>query len=445
MSIITEHWEGYSFIVPAYDKLLTIPETDYWTDIFVKNLKVGIEIEAEFPRSRSLEQVNRNLRDALKPINNISGISEHGVNSIKRDGSLSHGVEITTVGKRIHFWELFNQINYILRQLKSNGAKITPRCGLHTHLLISYYDDHKKELEKPIPGIIFKNFYNLLKRHLPELVFLTAALNKHEWEAITRYEHFCMAKNLMGFHNNKLTNELITGINAKYSFLNPYNMQVLTDGNSLKNFHVELRFADSTLVANQIVSMAILYASMVIKAIELSKYGLVGCGSDHYWGRTKVLYKEIRNDNGLGFVAQEKQRTSVTPDQSTLDEIQQRTKNLILTMKQTTNYFDKNAYQVLSKMSGYPVYQQLINRKKYDDIDKFLTPKDKREKKDFAQITQIIDTFQIIGCKNKTEWESKVAKLCGVNHRAMTSRIWKLNRIRKLIFDPDLGAVIFIE
>ena len=130
---------------------INIYESSYWKKFIKNNLKIGVEIECSFEDHSPRQDLERLLR----PTNNYSRFGESGINEVKGDGSLVNGVEITTVGRRVSFLELYFQYKHITDAMFAFDPAMGSHEGLHNHLLIDYGQNHNS-LELTFNEIIIK-------------------------------------------------------------------------------------------------------------------------------------------------------------------------------------------------------------------------------------------------------------------------------------------------
>lgn len=419
---------------------LTTNQVSYWKSQVNNNLKFGLELESEFKRGANYQttsQISQILKDALIPTSSNGKFGDYGVHSVIGDGSLANGLELPLVGKRLEFWSNIDQLNTITKLMKDNGAYLHQRAGTHNHMLLSYQNT-SNEMEKAMPGIIFRNFVQLFRRFAVELVWITST-NKGPNNQITRMENFRRHSGLMRFtpaRDNRTTEELVDLLNNEsYGFLRTEMMKV--NGENIERFHMELRFPDCTLNPSQIVAMQVFYKAMLLKAIEFSKYGVINAsGSVERFEEQKTLLRALCNQGN--------ERMSTGTTNENLEIIKDRAENMVLYFMNNIKQVDETALEVLEKLAEKPISIRRQEKDNLNAIEKQLLPKDNRDKSHFQEIAKVIDSMAIIGCETKKEWEEELANVLGISYKVANNKVWKFSQVRKIDFDKKLGTVMFV-
>lgn len=415
---------------------ISTEEARYWTRMFLSNLKIGVEMEVECRDGSSYDNIST-FKEILMPSYDCSQFGENGINNVERDGSLISGAEIQTVGRRVDFLDLYAQYKYIYEQIKDN-AYVNERCGLHNHILLDY-NSRYSSLEKPVPGVIFKNFIQLLRRYAPELVWITSTVKDEQ--SITRYDYYSSKNTLFRFTPLTRTVESFCDkINeySRYTFINTRRMNVSRD--NINIFHLELRFPDGSIYPAQIAAQNVLYAAMLLKAIELSQIGIISTGSREEWEETKQLIDSIRNDN------MERRRMSSPPTEEQIDRIKQRGFEFLKDIKSKLDVYDSHVYRILYFLCEKPI--SLMRRemededivRTYDDLIKSFFKSDIIEHK---ELIKIIVSQEITSCYNQNLWEGRVADKLHCKIGDVKNMLFDLNQTKKIRFDNEIGAVVF--
>lgn len=418
---------------------LSLTEVDYWKTMVSNNLKFGVELESEFKRvtGQSTSDIARRLSDKLIPTGSVGNFGDYGVYSVVGDGSLHHGLELPLVGRRLEYWSSIDQLTKITKEMRNEGAKLHQRAGMHNHMLLSYQRS-SKEMEKDMPGIIFRNFVQLFRRFAVELVWLTST-NTGPGNTITRMQNFRTHQTLMRFtpaRANRTVEELINVMNGdSYGFLRTKTMKA--NGEMIEKFHIELRFPDCSLNPSQIVAMQVLYKAMLLKAIEFSKYGIVNAaGSVDLFEEQKDLLEAVCNGGT--------ERMSTPTSDENIAKVRTRAENMILYFTNNIKQVDEIALETLEKLAQKPISMMRKENDNLDAIEKELLPKDNRDKSHFQEIAKIIDSMEILGCETKKEWEEQLAIVLGISYKVANNKVWKLSQVRKIDFDKKLGTVMFV-
>lgn len=424
-------------------------EVLYWKRMIKSNLKIGVEIETCLQRGTSNSTCRDELTRLFKPTGSYGKFGDYGVMEVKGDGSLDNGIELCTIGRRLNYIDLYSQYEAITSNIIRYNPIMNERAGLHNHMLMDYGDEYNS-LEKPMPGVIFKNFVQLIKRHLPELVYLTSTVNKeyNGNKCITRMDRFCTADTLVKTTPLTRTVEDFKqklsepqNSSGRYKFINTRPLKVTSDGNDIERFHIELRFPDGSIYPAQIASQNILYASILLKAVELSECGIINCGNAELWEETKTLYGEIRN-----CVDQYDNRVSSPLSVESENKIKLRCKDMLLEFKPQIDSFDTHTFAVLKILSETPIS---VLRRTMSDIEintmfkSVLQNMYKVDLGDCVDLIELINLSKCIGSYSEDNWCASVARKLAVDKEVVKNNIFKLRNIKELEFDKEIGAFVF--
>jgi hypothetical protein len=399
--------------VEKKDERINSEEVEYWKRMIKSNLKIGVEIETCLDRTISNSTCRDELTRLFKPTENVGDFGTYGVMEVKGDGSLDNGIELCTIGRRLNYIDLFSQYTAIINNIMQYNPIMNERAGLHNHILLDYGNRYNS-LEKPMPGVIFKNFIQLIKRHLPELVYLTSTVNKdHDGaKCITRMDKFCTADTLL--KTTPLTRDIkdfrekvaeLGSYAGRYKFVNVRPMETASsNGNEISKFHIELRFPDGSLYPAQIAGQNILYASILLKAVEISELGIINCGNAALWEETKTLYGVIRNhvDDNYRDV-----RISTPPSEEQLARIKERCFDMLREFKPQIDSFDIHTYAVLKILAESPI--SILRRTMSDtDIntmfDGIVTNMYNVNLSDCSAVIELISLNKCVGSYSEDNW-----------------------------------------
>jgi hypothetical protein len=409
----------------------------YWKKAFLANLKIGVEIEF------ATNGIGQSMKEQLKNKFNATGktlFSGQGVYDVTGDGSIPQGVELKTCGRRLDFLNLYIQYKYYMDEIKDRGF-ITERCGLHNHVLMDYNGEYTS-LEQPVPGIIFKNFMQLLRRFAPELVWITSTI-KHD-SCITRYDGYCRADTMYQYTPvNKTAQSYISALvsSDRYRFANCIPMRVVDD--QINRFHFELRFPDGSLWSAQIAAQNILYGALLIKAIELSELGIIDTGTVEEWEQTKMLYRAIRQQHGAVFGDN---RYSDPPTQEQINIIRNRAINTLKFLKSCISQYDTRAYRVLMFLAQEPI--SIMRRTKTDlqinqDFHELIKSMYVLDTSPFDSLINAINTMSVSGAVSPRQWTYQYATKTGKSFQEVEMDITKLEQIKQIAWDNELGTFVF--
>lgn len=420
-------------------------EVNYWKRMIRSNLKIGVEIETNIDRSIGNSTVRDELKRILNPTGDYGVFGDYGVITIKGDGSLDNGIELCTTGRRVSFIDLYNQYSAIIAHIMRFKPIMNERAGLHNHMMMDWGSGYNS-LEKPFPAVVFKNFVQLLKRHMPELVWITSTVNTvyEGVQYLTRMERFCSGDTLV--KTTPLTRTVREFKDKvmyceRYKFLNLNPMQV--SGDVIDKFHVELRFPDGSLYPAQIAAQNILYSAILLKAVELSECGIINCGNAELWEETKTLYNSIRNPE---LYNDRDIRLSEPPTLEQQIRIKERAKDMLLEFKAQIDSFDNHTFMVLSMLAENPIS---ILRRTMNDLqvnELFSTTIQNMYTTDLsecAKVLEIINLNKITKCFSEDNWCHTVAQKTSTDISKVKADLFKLGLVKQLQFDKIIGSYIF--
>ncbi len=396
--------------------------------------------------------IRRLLTQDLQPSKSYGKVSRSGVVGVTVDGSLlgDKGVEIITVGRRIDFWEFYNMSKKIIDKVTAMGGYLNERTGVHMHVLASYYEEGGSinELEKDMPQLILANFHQLCRRYQNALTWMTMALG--DPNHMTRWEKFRVS--ILGIspvtRDMRHVMEEVAGNSGgnKYGFVN-YN-KCRFNKSSISRFHIEFREPDSTLCPSWFAALACIHYALVIKAVEISRYGLLKVG-DEAWLNKAIRMKEVIL-NGKG--NWDEHRTSDTSDllehvdyfvQESLDLVGQ-LKGILLKMEP--------AYDISIKLAERPVSLRLIDGNTWEDIENELAVKLDETDQLELKLSEVIDLKLIEDCSDVDEWATEVKKCLDrdkdIDLEAKEAQIKSFveNKMREgdMIWSTSAGCVVAI-
>jgi hypothetical protein len=420
-----------------------------------------------FDKNRNPEHIRKVIESELGQTQNYGVINKTGVHSIETDGSLlgKKGVEIITVGRRLNYWEFFNMSRKIIDCATMKGAYLNERCSTHMHILASYYGklpssgretgipSQISEMEKDMPEIILANFHQLCRRYQNAITWMTMALD--EPERMTRWEKFRVSVlTISAVRNTMNAVKDMVSQNAggnKYGWVN-YNKIQFSENGNIKRFHVEMRTADGMNSPSAIAAMACLYYALVIKAVEISRYGVVEVG-DSQWIEKSVEMKEAMMNNMKDYGAGDR-----FSDTSNLykyyDILRGESFDLIKQLKHILIKIGP-AYQVLEKLADMPVALRRCNGDDWEAIETDLAVYMNEQSQLEIKLGEYIDLRLIDQCTNMEEWIEMVGQALREDPELnITKEEEVMENIKEyvenkknngeLIWSDSLGAVVLL-
>lgn len=373
--------------------------------------------------NKNPSNIRKQLNRELRPNNTYGLISDTGVHSITTDGSLlgEKGAEIITVGRRIDYWEFYKMAKNINERTVTRGGYLNERCSIHMHLLASYYgklipNSEKSsipvkvsELEKDMPEVILANLHQLVRRYQNAMTWMMMGLD--DPAHLTRWEKFRVSVlPISAILNPMVEVKDQVASNAggnKYGWIN-YNQVAFTESGAVKRFHVEFRACDSNLSHSAIAAIACMYYALLIKAVEISRYGVVEIGNKDWLDNAQKV-KECLLNNMKGY--QDGDRFGDTKNLSPhYDLLTCESLELVRQLKHILIQIGP-AYEVLEKLAEKPIALRRCEGNSWEEIEDSLKVLINEEGHLENLIREIIDLRQISECKNIVEWVETVSGL----------------------------------
>jgi hypothetical protein len=380
-----------------------------------------------FDPRRSPKAIREDLNRQLAPVNSYGVVAPSGVHSITTDGSLKgeKGAEIITVGRRVDYWEFFKMAQNIINLSVEKGAYLNERCSIHMHLLASYYSkvlpngmgekmgvpDKVNEMERDLPEIVLANFHQLVRRYQNAMTWMTMGLE--EQERLTRWEKFRVSVLPYSAIMNTM-NEVCQQVAAnaggtgggKYGWAN-YCQVGFAKGGDINRLHVEMRAADGLLSPSAVAAIGCMYYALMIKAVQVSEYGIVEIGDDDWMEQAERVKQAMLNGTGdykgsrFGDTSNLHKYYDVLIGES-LDLVQQ-LKPILIKIGP--------AYEVLEKLAERPCALRRADGHTWERIEDDLKVIVNEVGRIEIALGEIITLNQVVECKDFAEWIDAVGKV----------------------------------
>lgn len=431
--------------------------------------------EDRYDPDKNPSEIRKMVADKLNPSHCYGLVSGVGVHSITKDGSLlgDRGMEVITVGRRVDYWEFYNMSKKIIDLATSRGAYVNERCSTHMHLLASYYGklgpDSKavdttgnipgvpnsiNELEKDMPEIILANFHQLCRRYQNAMTWMTIALD--DSNRMTRWEKFrASILHISAILDNMQKVKEIVSRSAgdtKYGWVNYNNVRFSKDGN-ITRFHVEMRGADGILSPSAIAALSCMYYALFIKAVEISRYGVLEVGDNEWMNQAKIIKEALLNNlPGPGQFG-DNRFSDTTNLMQYADTLRTEGYDLIKQLKHILIKLGPS-YHVLEKLVERPIAIRRCDGETWEEIEESLETPMSRENQFEMKMNEFIDLRLIDECKNLEEWIQAVSSTLKEDPEFVTDNIdvekditiyvEKRKSEGELIWSESLGSAVTI-
>ncbi len=426
---------------------LTSDQALYWKDLLYRTVKIGTEVEFALPKGVSKEDLMPHLIEALQPTQDLNRLGRYGVLNVVSEHC---GVEIQVIGRLPYYTALLQQYRDLFAQLPE-GIRARPTCGLHYHVLAV-------GLAEPVPEIILANVWNLTRRYAPHLRFLTSAGD--QMTALCRRRNYTSHLEMVRLSPGTMSMAQIQQalresrvVPEHNNFLNLEHVVFNEDG-SIRVLHYENRFPDADLSPTSIVAKTFLFLAILLKAVELSQYGVIHVGKIDEWRRKCQLLDWLSNNDGNLATSDTSQ---ITPE--IIDELRAGCQELLELLKPVFVRFarasgegseEHPAFEVLSLLAETPLSLLRASGRGWSEIEQLLSERaaavtsDNMWDKSDKRLIRAIELAELTGYPAPEAWKWEVARELFLTPQELEKRLERLNNWRGLKWDAELGTMVFL-
>lgn len=410
----------------------------YWKDLLYRTVKIGAEVEFALPKGVRKEDLMPGLETALQPSRDVNCLGPYGVLDVVGEHC---GVEIRVLGRQPYYTALIQQYRDLFARLPA-GIRARPTCGLHYHVLTV-------GLTEPVPEIILANVWNLTRRYAPNLRFLTSAGD--QMTALCRRRNYTSHLELVRWTPGTETMRQIQQrlkesrvVPEHNNFLNLEHVVFNEDG-SIRVFHYENRFPDADLAPTSIVAKTFLFLAMLLKAVELSQYGVIHVGKIAEWRRKCQLLDWLSNNDG-NLATSDTSR--VAPE--VIEELRVGCRELLELLKPVFDRWEHNpSFEVLSLLAETPISLLRASGRTWAEIEALLaeraaTPAGELDPTD-QRLMRCIELAELTGQTAVETWKWAAARELFLTPQELDRRLERLERLRGLRWDAQVGSLVFVK
>ncbi|MBD3260776.1 MAG: hypothetical protein GF334_03730 [Candidatus Altiarchaeales archaeon] len=405
---------------------------------------------------RDPESVRREMRDLLTPTGTLGQVGASGVLEVKKDNSLMYngGIEVPTVGRRIHWNSFYNMCKNIIDPIVENGGFVNERCGQHYHVLAGYFQGPEKisDLEEPLPEIVLANLHQLHRRYELAMFWIMSA--GASMESLTRWARFRQSIFRFSAVRSKMSRvqrELAQNIicmggapqNGKYASV-AYHFCEFDGKGDVETFHIENRIADGCLSPAVAASWAMLCYALVMKAVRLSQYGIMEVGDQEFTERVKqtaphIIDGEHREWGGGRFA----DTSGIGPF---IPFLRETAREMVQLLKpELTNLGP--SFNILMELAERPCSVRLVEGQSWEDIERDLYGDYAREEPpgrgdNEEEVLEIIDLAGIVECEDVESWIEEVAANLGQDPNDVAQTVNELIGSGHYRWSDAIGALI---
>ncbi len=425
--------ENTPLFSPRADSL-SVTEARYYQDLLYRTVKIGTELEFALPKGVLREEFQHKIEALLEPSRDMKQLGRLGVFNVIKEHC---GIEILITGRHPHWSTLVDQYRRIIVPLLRHKIRMRPTCGFHFHLL-------QVETAEHIPEIILANFWNMSRLFAPALKFLTsggktrdALCRRRQHNAHQEFIRLCPTRMTMPEIRGSLKKSL--DVPEHQNFFNLEHMEFHEDG-SISNLHIELRFPDGDLCPLSITAKTFLFLTMLLKAVEISKFGLLDVESHPDWKRNGELLDMISNNNGKLASSD----TSAVSDEI-LDEFRSSSRSLLQFLKSIFLTMNTPGEVILQDLAENPVSLRRIKERSWTEINTELAsliPASRDFDNRDYDLMKIIELGLITAVQDEEAWYNKVAESMQLSV-VKVRQLLRFHTDRIPVWNSEIGAVVF--
>ncbi|NTV47705.1 MAG: hypothetical protein HGB11_14570, partial [Chlorobiales bacterium] len=302
-------------------------------------------------------------------------------------------------------------------------------------------------LAESVPEIILANLWNLVRRYAPELKYITSGGDSRN--ALTRRRnhnsHLEMVKHSPGNMKMAEIQSILKASKAvpeHQNFLNLEHLRFSESGQVLP-FHLEFRFPDASLSSSAVTAFSFLFLAMLLKAVDLSQYGVIHVGKIKTWQRKQEIMNMLSNNDGDLATSDTSQ---ITDD--TVEELRSGSHELLSLLESTFDRFaDRSISDVLHLLADEPISLRRCAGKNWDEIEAELSLGNTVLNPGISKIDQrlmmSIELCQWSGLPSPEDWKKCAAQELYLSPEELQRGIEQVRQLRGLRWDTRKGTLVF--
>lgn len=409
------------------------------------------------------ETVRNEMRQLLQPTEFVGQVGKTGVLEVKKDNSLPNGggIEVPTVGRRIHWQSFYNMCKNIIEPIVERGGSVNERCGQHYHVLAGYLDNSRRggptkavsELEKPLPECVLANLHQLHRRYELAMFWIMSAGNS--MAHLTRWSRFRQSLRRFSALRSRMLKvqaemaEVVIGMNSasnqkgKYASVAYHFCRFNPDGD-VTTLHIENRIADGVLSPAVAAAWAMLCYALVLKAVRLSQYGIMEAGSQEYMDKVKAIQPHLIDGERREWGDYRNADTSKLA--AHIPWLRENTTEMVNWLKPELSNLGPS-YEILLSLADKPCSLRLAGGQTWENIENSLygphlntsNPEDLLNEE---ELREIIDLASIVDCEHMEMWIEEVAAYLGKDPPVVADIAHRMVNSGDFRWSDPIGALI---
>ncbi|MCK4449619.1 MAG: hypothetical protein KAX26_03400, partial [Anaerolineae bacterium] len=235
------------------------------------------------------------------------------------------------------------------------------------------------------------------------------------------------------------------------NFINLEHVTFTEDG-AVRDFHLEFRFPDADLSPTSIVAKTFLFLAMLLKAVEMSQYGVIHVGRIKEWRRKVELLDMLNNNDGKLATSD---TSGVTPE--VMDELRAGCRELLELLKPVFGRFarvacegseDHPAFEVLNLLAETPLSLLRASGRDWREIEQLLSERAAVTSGEWDEtdrrLSRLIELAELTGHTALEAWKWEAARELFLTPQELERRLERLDSWRGLKWDAELGTMVFL-
>lgn len=402
------------------------------------------------------ETVRREMAHLFNPTGSFGQVGR-GILEVKKDNSLQHngGIEIPTVGRRVHWNSFYRMCKEILDPIVGRGGYVNERCGQHFHVLAGYFKQGPggiSDLEESLPEIVLANLHQLHRRY--ELAMFWMMSGGNRMEHLTRWARFrqpIYKFSALRSRMDRVQRDLAQNIicmggapqNGKYASVAYHFCEFDAEG-QVSTFHIENRIADGCLSPAVITAWAMMCYALVLKAVRLSQYGIMEVGDQEFAQKVKAASPHLIDGERRDWGGSRQADTSgIGPFIPFLQEL---SREMVQLLKPELSHMGP-AFNILMDLAEKPCSLRLIEGDTWDKIENDLHGAYNKseamgEDSSTGEIRELIDLAGIVECDSVDAWIEEVAANLGQDPQKVADVVRELLGSGNYRWSEAIGSLI---
>lgn len=420
------------------DEAITPKQALYWKSYLTSLVRVGVELEVAVPKGVRKTDLMPIFVEAFSPTKDMENLGELGVFDVVSEHC---GIEIQVIGRKPYYPALLDQFKEILAVIKEYNMRIRATCGMHLHLI-------PIGIQEPVPAIILANVWNLTVKYAANLKYITSG--GESFDALTRRRQHNSYLEMVNYDASetpiceiqKILKESKT-VPEHQNFLNLEHLTFTPDMKSVTNIHYENRFPDMDICVYSIVAKIFLIQSILLRAVELSQYGVVSPGNGDERKRQKEILEFLSNNDGRLATSD---TSGLTPD--IVHELRTGTQEMLAFLRPVLIRFENNpSYDILDILADRPISIFRALGYDWDNIEKAI--EDQITYYDFEtydierELMICIEIGEYKGFTEPDDWKEVIAGELGYKPEEIDTKLNMLDNVRGLVWDTGVGTYLF--